>query len=243
MDPNSLWPHVNTAWLAQNSPCASREGKRVQRVQKLDGPLHWLSREMVLSIVTPRAPTQLLEQEEPQGNALELWDHSKGKAQNLPTDPTAATLRKNLHKAEIGKISDSCFILIWGFCLGNGSSAGTAPVQQLHCFSTSTNTQKVRQSPVCAGRQPALYYYVLLVHSEKCTLQEKKKSPKKLSNCAQMSKIYGALPTGQDLTDCFYHLFAFGVFNKITMCAMLEKYSKIPPSKTSNFWSPFFSSQ
>lgn len=110
-----------------------------------------------------------------------------------------------------------------------------APAQQLHCFSTSTNTRKVRQSPVCAGRQPALYYYVLLVHSEKCALQEKKESPKKHSNWVQMLKIYEALPTGQDLTDCFYHLFAFGVFNKITMYAILEKCSRIPPSKTNDF--------
>lgn len=63
----------------------------------------------------------------------------------------------------------------------------------------------------------------------------KKKSPEKLSNWVQMLKTYGALPAGQDLTDCFYHLFAFGVFNKITMCAILEEYSRIPPSKTNNF--------
>lgn len=181
LDPNSFWPHVNTAWLAQNLPHSRREGEREQgqnnshRVQKLYGPLHWPPRETVPSTVTPRAPTFLLEQEEPLGNALELCDDCRCEAQNLPTNPTIAAPRKNLHKAVICKISDSCFVLIWGFCLGNGSSAGTAPAQQLHCFSTSTNTRKVRQSPVCAGRQPALYYYVLLVHSEKCALQEKKK--------------------------------------------------------------------
>lgn len=31
-------------------------------------------------IVTPRAPTQLLEQGEPQGNTLKLCDHSRNKA-------------------------------------------------------------------------------------------------------------------------------------------------------------------
>lgn len=139
---------------------------------------------MVLCIDFPEKLYQALPQEVLQatpgtgGNTLGLCDHSMCTAPNLPTDPTATAPRKNLHEAVICKISDPCFILSPASCLGNGSPAGTAPAQQLHCFSTSTNTRKVRQSPVCAGSQPALYYYVLLVHSEKCALQEKKKAPR-----------------------------------------------------------------
>lgn len=160
----------------------------------------------------------------------------------IPRSHNTQKLKKNQHKAMICKISDHYFILIWVFCLGNRSSVGTYPTQQLHCFSTSTNTLKVSQNPVCAGKHPRFYYYVLLVHSEKCALQEKK-NPEKLNNWVQMLKIYEALSTGQYLTYCFYHLFAFWVFNKITMCAILEEYSRILPSKTSNFWSPLVSSQ
>lgn len=36
-----------------------------------------------------------------------------------------------------------------------------------------------------------------------------KKNPEKLNNWVQMLKIYEALATGQYLTYCFYHLFAF----------------------------------
>lgn len=94
------------------------------------------------------------------------------KPQTCPRVPrTHNTQQRNPHKATIHKISEDSFILICGFCPGLARSQANSCIAFL-----LPQTLQVRQSPVCAGKRPAVYYYALLVHSEKCALQGEKKS-------------------------------------------------------------------
>lgn len=148
----------------------------------------------------------------------------------IPESPHAEAEEKR-HKATICKISHHYFILIWVFCLGNRSLAGTYPTQQLHCFFTSTNTPELSQNPVCAGKHPRFYYYVLLVHSEKCALQGKK-NPEKLNNCVQMLKTYKLYQLGStlDIVSITYLLFEFLIWwlRMLSLKNILELRIQIP---------------
>lgn len=197
---NSFWQHVNTASFAYSSFASlvypgngdsfvATEKNNNNLVQELYGSLHWPHKgnsTIVQSLFTLRSQTsscEALKKKKKTHKQLMLHfvcDHSVStgfqvqspkpayKSHRITTSSTRSWRQNSIKQQYVKYLIIISFwfeFFVWEI------DPQLARTQPNSCIAfLLPQTLQVSQKPVCVGKHPRFYYYVLLVHSEKCAL-------------------------------------------------------------------------